>query len=70
MINKKLLLYKIAEKGHTVKEISVDIGVNPSTFYRKIEKNTFTCAEVTGIAKDLSLTAQEIMDIFFANRVA
>lgn len=70
MVNKQLLFYKIAEKGHTVKEVSKQIGKNPATFYRKIDKNSFTCAEVKNIAETLSLQSQELLDIFFANSVA
>lgn len=70
MINKKLLLYKIAQMGKSTKEISDSIGINVSTFYRKIEKNTFKCSEVESIANSIELNAEELLEIFFANSVA
>ncbi len=70
MINKKLLLYKIAQAGKSVKEISDYIGINVSTFYRKVEKNTFKCSEVEKIASSIALNADELLGIFFAPTVA
>lgn len=70
MINKELLRYKIAQAGKSVKEISDSIGINTSTFYRKVEKNTFTCSEVEKIATIIALNTDELLGIFFTSNVA
>jgi hypothetical protein len=63
-INK--LKAKIIEKSTTIEELSKKIGINKSTFHRKMRNNSFFVNEVDMIAKELQLTAEEISDIFFA----
>lgn len=63
-INK--LKAKIIEKSTTIEELSKQIGINKSTFHRKMRNNSFFVNEVDMIAKELQLTAEEISDIFFA----
>lgn len=64
-INK--LKSKIIEKETTVEALSSKIGISSSTFYRKMEKDTFYLKEVHAIARELQLTLEEIADIFFAH---
>lgn len=63
---------KIVERGMNVLMISQLIGVDKSTFYRKLNSqgDTFTVKEVNLICKHLKLTKDEAISIFFANSVA
>lgn len=71
MVNKEKLKQIIDEKKVTVSDIAKAIGINPSTFYRKMSKNAnFTLKEAGAIACYLSLTEEEALAIFFANSVA
>lgn len=69
-MNERKLKAKLVEKGISVETISHKIGINPSTFYRKIKSDSFTIAEVRIIIEVLQLTYDEIMDIFFSDIVA
>lgn len=69
-MNERKLKAKLVEKGISVEAISYRIGINPSTFYRKIKSDSFTIAEVRIIIEVLQLTHDEIMDIFFSDIVA
>lgn len=72
MVNIDKLKGKIREKRFTIGSLAVAIGINPATLYRKFENGgvSFTIGEVTAIAKALSLTYEEINEIFFAKLVA
>lgn len=67
MIDKNKLLGKIREKALTQKDVAERIGIDESTFYRKLKKNgqTFTIEEAYKISKILDLTNYESIDIFF-----
>lgn len=67
MIDKNKLLGKIREKALTQKDVAERIGIDESTFYRKLKKNgqTFTIEEAYKISEVLDLTNQESIDIFF-----
>lgn len=66
MLQVNKLKGKIIEKGFTVATIATKIGMAPSTFHRKIAKNTFSLEEAEMIASVLELSHQEAIDIFFA----
>lgn len=73
MINVNKLKGKIVENGLSVKELALKIGIDRSTFYRKLATNqgeTFTVREVNLICKYLNLSKDEAMEIFFTNFVA
>lgn len=59
---------KMAEKRMSNEELAVKIGMDPSTFYRKIKADglAFTVGQMHKIAKELSLTAEEASAIFLA----
>jgi len=63
---------KIIEKGMTVKEVANKVGMDRSTFYRKLnnEGETFTIKEVNQIRNVLGLTVDEAVSIFFTEVVA
>ena len=72
MVNIRKLRAKLVEKGISVIELASIIGIDKSTVYRKLNKSgeSFTVSDVEKIAKALSLTCEDINDIFFANVVA
>lgn len=63
---------KIVEKGLNVETLARKIGIDRSTLYRKLNKqgDTLTVREVNIICKELGLSKDEAMDIFFRNVVA
>lgn len=72
MVNVKKLREKMREKGWNVENLSKVIGIDKSTFYRKLSNNglEFTVKEVDIIAKTLKLTYDEVNEIFFSQFVA
>ena len=66
MLQVNKLKGKITERGLTVAKVAAKIGIVPSTFHRKIAKNTFSLEEVGMIARVLELSHQEAIEIFFA----
>lgn len=61
---------KIAEHGWTIADLATRIGVDKATLYRKIKEKSFSVKEATLIGRELELTADEMMSIFFAEHVA
>ena len=72
MVNIRKLRAKLVEKDISVIELASIIGIDKSTVYRKLYNSgeSFTVSDVEKIAKALSLTCEDINDIFFANVVA
>lgn len=72
MVNIRKLRAKLVEKDISVIELASIIGIDKSIVYRKLNKSgeSFTVSDVEKIAKALSLTCEDINDIFFANVVA
>lgn len=72
MVNVKKLREKMREKGWNVEKLSKAIGIDKSTFYRKLNNNglEFTVKEVDIIANALKLTYDEVNEIFFSQFVA
>lgn len=72
MTNADKLKTVLKEKGTSVEEVSKLIGIDKSTFYRKLASDgaTFTIGEVDKMSKVLDLTVDEINDIFFNSSVA
>ena len=72
MTNADKLKAILKEKGMSIEEVSKLIGIDKSTFYRKLASDgaTFTIGEVDKMSKALSLTVDEINAIFFGNFVA
>lgn len=70
MLNVQKLKGKIVEKGKTVEDVSTELGINPSTFYRKLKNNSFEIREADSIATILSLSGTEACAIFFSQYVA
>jgi hypothetical protein len=72
LVNVNKLKGKIVENQTSVKELSDAIGVDESTFYRKLRSGgePFTIGEADQIAKLLELTKDEATSIFFSQYVA
>ena len=61
---------KIVEKGKSVEKVSDEIGIHPSTFYRKLKENSFEICEADKLVEALDLTGAEATAIFFSQVVA
>lgn len=71
MFNRNKLRGMMAEKNCTVEKMASFLGINPVTLYRKTNgESEFTRREIQQISTLLSLTLQEIKDIFFAEELA
>lgn len=72
MVNIRKLKAKLVENDISIIELANIIGVDKSTVYRKLNKSgeNFTVKDVEKISKALSLTYEDINDIFFTNVVA
>ena len=57
----------MVEKGYSVEQIAQKLGINSVTVYRKLSGETeFTRNEIAMLKSILSLTIEEIDNIFFA----
>jgi len=65
-MNVNKLRGKIVEVGTTVSDLADKLGVDRSTLYRKMNQHTLTIKEANLIVKELSLTKDEAMAIFFS----
>ena len=64
-MNKALLEYKMKERGKSISEMCLMLGISRSAFYRKcIGKSEFTQSEIQKIVDFLNLESP--MGIFFA----
>ncbi len=70
MVNVRKLKAKIVESGKTITEISQVLGINPSTFYRKLKQNSFEIGEADVIVRELELSIDDANAIFFSQIVA
>lgn len=72
MTNAEKLKAKLKEKNMSIEDISETIGIDRSTFYRKLSSDgmQFTIGEVDRISKVLNLSIHDINSIFFSNFIA
>ena len=71
MVNVSKLKGKIVERNTTQEELATTIGIDKSTFYRKMKQNgNFSIKEVNLIVSALNLSKDEAMSIFFSETVA
>lgn len=71
MVNVQKLKGKIMERGTTQEALAKALGIDRSTFYRKMRQDgNFTIKEVNLIVSALHLSKDEAMSIFFADLVA
>lgn len=70
-INVNLLKSKLALINKTISSLAEDLGMNKSTFYRKVKgESDFTRKEISDIVIILDLNYQDMCAIFFAREVA
>jgi predicted transcriptional regulator len=70
-MNVPALKAKMAFYGVSVKDLCERTGIGLSAFYRKISgKTEFTQGEISGIARTLKLSQEELCDIFFNAEVS
>lgn len=71
MVDISKLKGKIVERNTTQEELANKIGIDKSTFYRKMKQNgNFSIKEVNLIVSTLNLSKDEAMSIFFSDIVA
>lgn len=70
MLDTLKLKGKIIESGKSIETLSAELGINQSTFYRKLKNNTFEIGEADKIVAILSLSGEEAVAIFFKQFVA
>lgn len=70
MINIAKLKGAIVENGTTQEEVAKAIGMDRSTFYRKMKNESFTIGEAKKIADNVPLSDELAIEIFFGKKVA
>lgn len=71
MVNTAKLKGLIVERGTTQEAVAKSIGIDRSTFYRKMKNGgDFSILEAQQIAKEVPLTDYEAIEIFFSKKVA
>ncbi|QCJ63253.1 phage repressor protein [Lactobacillus sp. Koumiss] len=71
MINTNKLKGLIVERGTTQQAVADSIGIDRSTFYRKMKKGgDFSIEEAKKMKQEIPLTDQEAIEIFFGGKVA
>ena len=72
MVNVDKLRGKIVERRLNVSLLADKIGIDRATFYRKMNTagETFTIREADAITKELLLSKEEAVAIFFSQYVA
>jgi energy-converting hydrogenase A subunit M len=66
MVKINKLKAKIIENGLSIEQLCAKIPMNKSTFHRRMKNSTFIIKDVVIIAKELSLTSEEVNEIFFS----
>ena len=67
MINAGRLKLALQAQGVSIEQASKHLGIDPSTFYRKVNRNgkTFSVEEVQKLAELLALDSSALQGIFF-----
>lgn len=71
-VNVEKLKLVIVEKNTTQESVADSLGIDRSTFYRKMKSSgkTFSVEEVQKMVDTIPLTSNEAVQIFFGNQVA
>lgn len=71
MINTSKLKGLIVERGTTQQAVADSIGIDRSTFYRKMKKGgDFSIEEAKKMKEEIPLSDDEAITIFFGSKVA
>ena len=67
-VNIQKLKGKMAENDMNVEQLANEIGINRTTFYRKLNSGggQFTVSELQGIVSALKMSSDEALNIFLA----
>lgn len=67
MVNVTMLKDAIKSSNHSIRTLALSIGIDESTFYRKLNRDgsTFTLEQADAIKRELNLSAKKAQDIFF-----
>ena len=70
-MNANLLRAKIIENGFTIKSFSSATGIKKNSLYRRLSGcSEFDRKEIEIISQVLSLTSEQIYEIFFTRKVS
>lgn len=70
-MDKLLLEYEIKSNGHSIIDFCNAIGINKTTYYRKVQgKSDFTQKEIQKAIDYLNLDDAKIRAIFFTQKVS
>lgn len=64
-MNMQKLKGLIVERETTQENVAHEIGIDRSTFYRKMKNDSFTIREAKMIARVIPLSKDEAIEIFF-----
>lgn len=67
MIRINKLRARIVEREMTIGTVADRMGINRSTFYRKMRTGEFTVREVRSLSEILALSPSDITEIFFSS---
>lgn len=67
MIRINKLRARIVEREMTIGTVADRMGINRSTFYRKMRTGEFTVREVRSLSEILNLSPDQITEIFFTS---
>lgn len=70
-MNQRKLRAKMVERGYNAERLAAKIDVSVTTIRNKLAGRTeFTQGEISAIAQCLSIEREEILDIFFDEKVS
>ncbi len=70
-MNSNLLKAEMVKNGINSQQLSADIGISESAFYRKMAGSSeFTLSEISAIARVLRIDNEAIISIFFGKEVS
>ncbi len=71
-VNIELLKDEMNKCGMNIKKVAALIGIDESTFYRKLKANgeTFTVKEMFDIIEVLDIEKEKASEIFFSDKLA
>ena len=72
MVNVRKLQARLLEAGLTTKDAATQLGINRSTFYRKLQKpdELLSVRDIRVLSDMLGLRMTDVAEIFFSQDVA
>lgn len=69
-INTNKLKAKAAENGTTLEGLAIELGIDRTTFYRRLRTNSLRVGDIHKLMDILSLSDADVIAIFLAHTVA